>query len=231
MPCSIASASVTAGFRCAPEIGPNVRMRRSLALPSFAIPPSYRVHVSAKHSQGSDQGCASRNSVRKQSDGAVSTRKPLSHDAGADYGSHEECAPQEFSCESGAELEFHLVIDLVDLFPSLATGRSSACVSWGAGWFHGTDSRSGSDNSRQNNGTSADLQKKIHEPGKMPKVKRIVVAQLPVHPQYLDAGTTFNANLLQPLDFGTEAVSGAAYSGHGRSSGLCLSVKNRSHYW
>jgi hypothetical protein len=51
-----------------------------------------------------------------------------------------------------------------------------------------------------------DLQNKIHEPGKMHKVKRIVLAQLPVHPQYLDAGTSFNANLLQPLNFGTEAV-------------------------
>jgi hypothetical protein len=50
------------------------------------------------------------------------------------------------------------------------------------------------------------LQKKIQEPGKMHKVKRIVLAQLPVHPQYLDAGTSFNANLLQPLNFGTEAV-------------------------
>ena len=52
-----------------------------------------------------------------------------------------------------------------------------------------------------------DLQKKIHEAGKMNKVKEVVLAQVPpVHPQYLDAGTSFNANLLQPLDFGTEAV-------------------------
>src|SRR6202034_4043694 len=51
-----------------------------------------------------------------------------------------------------------------------------------------------------------DLQNQIHEPGKMHKVKRIVLAQLPVHPQYIDAGTSFNANLLQPLDFGTEAI-------------------------
>jgi hypothetical protein len=56
----------------------------------------------------------------------------------------------------------------------------------------------------------SDLQNKIHEPGKMHKVKRIVLAQLPVHPQYLDAGTSFNANLLQPLNFGTEAVKPGA---------------------
>ena len=55
-----------------------------------------------------------------------------------------------------------------------------------------------------------DLQKQIHEPGKMHKVKRIVLAQLPVHPQYIDAGTSFNADLLQPLDFGTEIVPQAA---------------------
>ena len=53
----------------------------------------------------------------------------------------------------------------------------------------------------------SDLQKQIHEPGKMHKLKRIALAQLPVHPQYIDAGTSFNADLVQPLDFGTEAVT------------------------
>jgi hypothetical protein len=52
----------------------------------------------------------------------------------------------------------------------------------------------------------SELQKQIHEPGKMHKLKRIAIAQLPVHPQYIDAGTSFNADLQQPLDFGTEAV-------------------------
>jgi len=52
----------------------------------------------------------------------------------------------------------------------------------------------------------SELQKQIHEPGKMHKLKRIALAQLPVHPHYIDAGTSFNADLLQPLDFGTEAV-------------------------
>ena len=55
-----------------------------------------------------------------------------------------------------------------------------------------------------------DLKTKIHEPGKMHKAKRIALAQLPVHPQYLDLGTSFNANLLQALDFGTEAVKSGA---------------------
>jgi len=61
----------------------------------------------------------------------------------------------------------------------------------------------------------SDLQEKIHEPGKMHKVKRIVIAQLPVHPQYIDAGTSFNAILLQPLDFGTEAVKPEALTNIG----------------
>jgi hypothetical protein len=52
----------------------------------------------------------------------------------------------------------------------------------------------------------ADLQKQIHEPGKVHKLKRLAIAQLPVHPQYIDAGTSFNADLQQPLDFGTESV-------------------------
>src|SRR5579863_2217556 len=52
----------------------------------------------------------------------------------------------------------------------------------------------------------SELQKQIHEPGKVHKLKRIALAQLPVHPQYIDAGTSFNADLQQPLDFGTEAV-------------------------
>jgi hypothetical protein len=61
----------------------------------------------------------------------------------------------------------------------------------------------------------SDLQKKIHEPGKMHKVKRAVIAELPVHPQYLDEGTSFNAILQQPLDFGIEAVKPEALSNIG----------------
>ena len=51
-----------------------------------------------------------------------------------------------------------------------------------------------------------DLQKQIHQPGKMHKLKRLAIAQLPLHPQYVDLGTSFNADLEQPLDFGTESV-------------------------
>lgn len=61
----------------------------------------------------------------------------------------------------------------------------------------------------------ADLQKQIHEPGKMHKLKRLAIAQLPVHPQYINAGTSFNADLQQPLDFGTESVKPEALTNIG----------------
>ena len=61
----------------------------------------------------------------------------------------------------------------------------------------------------------SDLQKQIHEPGKMHKLKRIALAEMPVHPQYIDAGTAFNADLQQPLDFGTEAVKAEALTNVG----------------
>lgn len=52
----------------------------------------------------------------------------------------------------------------------------------------------------------AELQKQIHEPGKVHRLERLAVAQLPAHPQYIDAGTSFNADLQQPLDFGSESI-------------------------
>jgi hypothetical protein len=46
----------------------------------------------------------------------------------------------------------------------------------------------------------------LHEPGKMHRLKRLGEAQLPYHAQYMDAGTSFNADLQEPLDFGTEPI-------------------------
>lgn len=46
----------------------------------------------------------------------------------------------------------------------------------------------------------------IHEPGKMHRLERYGIAQLPIHPQYIDSGTSFNADLQQALDFGTEML-------------------------
>ena len=61
----------------------------------------------------------------------------------------------------------------------------------------------------------SDLKKQIHEPGKLHKLKRLAMAQLPVHPQYLNAGTSFNADLQQPLDFGSESLKAEDLSGIG----------------
>ena len=52
----------------------------------------------------------------------------------------------------------------------------------------------------------SDLQNQIHQPGKMHRLKRLAMEQLPVRPQYMDVGTSFNADLVKPLDFGTESV-------------------------
>jgi hypothetical protein len=45
------------------------------------------------------------------------------------------------------------------------------------------------------------------QPGKVHRALRIGIAQLPIHPQYIDAGTLYFAELEKPLDFGTEAVN------------------------
>jgi hypothetical protein len=47
----------------------------------------------------------------------------------------------------------------------------------------------------------------VTAPGKMHRLKRLAIAELPYHPQYFDAGTRFNAELLDPLNFGTEELT------------------------
>jgi hypothetical protein len=47
----------------------------------------------------------------------------------------------------------------------------------------------------------------VKEPGKVRKIERYAVAQLPVHPQYIEAGTVYLAELQQPLDFGSEPLT------------------------
>ena len=50
------------------------------------------------------------------------------------------------------------------------------------------------------------VKKQLHEPAKMHRLERYGMAQLPYHPQYMDAGTGFNADLQQPLEFGSEPL-------------------------
>jgi type IV secretory pathway VirB10-like protein len=47
----------------------------------------------------------------------------------------------------------------------------------------------------------------VKEPGKIRRFERYAIAQLPVHPQYVDAGTVYFAELQEPLDFGSEPIT------------------------
>jgi hypothetical protein len=49
--------------------------------------------------------------------------------------------------------------------------------------------------------------KQLKTPGRIHRAKRYVEAQLPVHRQYVPAGTLYFAELKEPLDFGTEAMT------------------------
>jgi hypothetical protein len=47
----------------------------------------------------------------------------------------------------------------------------------------------------------------VEQPGKIHRAKRYLIAQLPVHPQYIDPGTVYFAELRAPLEFGTEPLT------------------------
>jgi hypothetical protein len=47
----------------------------------------------------------------------------------------------------------------------------------------------------------------VQQPGKLHRLERLTVAQLPIHPQYLDVGTVYFAELEQPLEFGREQIT------------------------
>ena len=55
----------------------------------------------------------------------------------------------------------------------------------------------------------AELKSQVHSPDKMHRLKRLAVAQLPYHPQYMDSGTSFIATVREPLTFGSEQLKPA----------------------
>jgi hypothetical protein len=55
----------------------------------------------------------------------------------------------------------------------------------------------------------------LKAPGKMHRLARYAVAQLPVHPQYIDAGTLYFVELQKPIDFGTEPLTAQTASSFG----------------
>jgi len=48
---------------------------------------------------------------------------------------------------------------------------------------------------------------KLNEPGKMQRARRFAVAQLPYHPEYIDSGTSFTADLQSPMEFGFRPIT------------------------
>jgi hypothetical protein len=57
----------------------------------------------------------------------------------------------------------------------------------------------------------------LHEPGKMHRLERLGLSELPYHPQYMDIGTSFNADLQTPLDFGSEPLKAETLSAVGNA--------------
>ena len=49
--------------------------------------------------------------------------------------------------------------------------------------------------------------RQVNTPGRMHRMERYALAQLPVHPQYIDAGTVYVAELGKPLEFGNEPLT------------------------
>jgi hypothetical protein len=52
----------------------------------------------------------------------------------------------------------------------------------------------------------------VETPGRVHRLERYLMAQLPYHVQYAPAGTRYNAELQEPLNFGTEAYSAQTMS-------------------
>ena len=52
-----------------------------------------------------------------------------------------------------------------------------------------------------------DAMREVKEPGKMHRLGHFALNQLPVHPQYIDAGTMYFAELQESIDFGTETLT------------------------
>jgi hypothetical protein len=52
-----------------------------------------------------------------------------------------------------------------------------------------------------------DAMKEVKAPGKLHRLERYAVSQLPMRPQYIDAGTVYIAELKEPIDFGSEQLT------------------------
>ena len=61
--------------------------------------------------------------------------------------------------------------------------------------------------SRKRKTKSTTRSAKFSNPTSYHRLEKLTVAQLPIHPQYLDVGTVYFAELEQPLEFGTEQIT------------------------
>jgi hypothetical protein len=52
--------------------------------------------------------------------------------------------------------------------------------------------------------------KQVQEPGKVHRALRFAISQLPIHPQYINAGTLYFAEIQEPLQFGSEVLTAHA---------------------
>ena len=57
----------------------------------------------------------------------------------------------------------------------------------------------------------------VRQPGKMHRLERFALDELPVHPQYIDAGTLYFAELQDSIDFGTETLTPEVASALGQT--------------
>ncbi|HKO03289.1 MAG TPA: hypothetical protein VJW51_01000 [Candidatus Acidoferrales bacterium] len=104
----------------------------------------------------------------------------------------------------GTRIPLHTVV-------SLASGRVMEFVkakdSAEQDGAKGTVSREINAAKEQAKKTWDEAMKQVKEPGRMHRLERYLVAQLPAHPQYLEAGTRYSAELQEPLDFGSEPLT------------------------
>jgi len=49
--------------------------------------------------------------------------------------------------------------------------------------------------------------KQVRQPGRMHRLERYLIAQIPIHPQYLNQGTLYFAELQEPMEFGTTPLT------------------------
>jgi hypothetical protein len=114
----------------------------------------------------------------------------------------------ELVLADGTRIPIHTVV-------TPGSGKVISLVSAGGNKKHSAIKDAASQKMDQAKKDWHDAMKQVEEPGKMHRLFHYGLAQLPVHPQYIDAGTFYFAELQQPLQFGTETLPPTAVSAIG----------------